>query len=128
MLRALPLPERKEAFFRYWTRREAYLKARGGGLSDTLAEADVSVARCEPMVVGNTEILPPKAAPWFVRELNPGRGYVVVIAIAGVPSLLTFGQWPSSMWPSPPMPLGRPDATRSGSILAAPFRCCRCDR
>ena len=31
-LRATPGPDRKERFFRYWTLKEAYVKARGEGL------------------------------------------------------------------------------------------------
>ncbi len=42
-LRALPVPLRDAAFLRCWTRKEAYLKALGGGLSVDLASFAVSL-------------------------------------------------------------------------------------
>lgn len=43
-LRALPAPLRREAFFNGWTRKEAYLKATGEGLTDALAAIEVALA------------------------------------------------------------------------------------
>jgi len=60
-IRALPAGRRHERFFDFWTRKEAYLKGRGGGLSIPLNEFEVSQgARLEG---------------WSVLGLAPGPGY-----------------------------------------------------
>lgn len=43
-LRALPTADQERAFFRCWTRKEAYLKAHGGGLHIDLASFTVEFA------------------------------------------------------------------------------------
>lgn len=77
---SLPSRERGEAFFTYWTRKEAVLKATGEGLSVPLPDVEVSgpgeearllSCRHDPRLVGEVTLY----------DLNPGRGYRAALAL-----------------------------------------------
>ncbi|HXW13581.1 MAG TPA: 4'-phosphopantetheinyl transferase superfamily protein [Terriglobia bacterium] len=94
-LRALPEGAGKEAFFHCWTRKEAYIKARGAGLSINLASFAVSLI---PDPVGHLPITGNDGAEggrWWLRALAPGGGYVGAVAAEGEDWPLTLWQWPS---------------------------------
>jgi 4'-phosphopantetheinyl transferase len=93
-LRSLPTDARTEAFFACWTRKEAYLKARGEGLSIALDGFSVSLVPGEPAVVLNTQEGPSEAARWALRELRPGPGYVAALAAEGHGWRLVCRHWP----------------------------------
>jgi len=69
-LRLLPLSEREEAFYRCWTRKEAYIKARGKGLSITLSMFDVSLKPDEPAMLLRSREEPHKAERWRLEDLG----------------------------------------------------------
>jgi 4'-phosphopantetheinyl transferase len=72
-----------EAFFRCWTRKEAYIKATGDGLSLPLDQFDVSI------VPGNSDALiatrpdESEAGLWSLREVPAGDGYVAALCARG---------------------------------------------
>lgn len=82
-LRALSPERRVEGFFRCWTRKEAYVKARGEGLALPLTRFDVSLAAGEPTVQLSTPDAPLEAARWSLEELPVGPGYIAAIAVEG---------------------------------------------
>ena len=94
MLRALPAKLKPEVFFNCWTRKEAYIKARGEGLSLPLDQFDVSLVPGEPAVLLSTRGDPQEASPWSLRELMPGPGYVAALAVEGHGWRLACWQWP----------------------------------
>jgi 4'-phosphopantetheinyl transferase len=96
VLRALPADTKYMAFFTCWTRKEAYIKARGMGLSLALDQFDVALTPGEPAAVLNTREDPHEALRWSLQELIPGSGYVAALAVAGHTWRLSSWQWPSS--------------------------------
>ena len=94
-LRALPCALQNEAFFNCWTRKEAYIKARGEGLSLPLDDFDVSLAPGAPaaiLAVRSGE----EASLWRLEHLHPGPGYVGALAIRALKTELKFWDWD---WP-----------------------------
>ena len=47
-IHALPAPQQRLAFFKGWTRKEAFLKATGAGLSDGIQEIEVTMNPDQP--------------------------------------------------------------------------------
>lgn len=70
-LRALPLELRTEGFFLCWTRKEAYIKARGEGLQIPLASFSVSLTPGRPETLRSADHL-----RWSLSSLRPARQYV----------------------------------------------------
>jgi 4'-phosphopantetheinyl transferase len=92
-LRALPESAQAEAFFHCWTRKEAYIKARGGGLSIGLASFAVSLAPGHLTNLPITGHGGPEAGRWSLRALVPGRGYVACLAAEGADWSPALWQW-----------------------------------
>jgi 4'-phosphopantetheinyl transferase len=105
MLHALPLNMRTRGFFNCWTRKEAYIKARGEGLSLPLDWFDVSLTPGEPAALlrvgdGKAEVEDEiagdgklEASRWSLRELSPGPSYAAAIAVQGYGWQLRCWQW-----------------------------------
>jgi len=80
-LRALPAPVRRMAFFNCWTRKEAYLKARGDGLSLRLHRFDVSLL---PGIDGRLLHCagePREHSRWSLEDLDPGPHLAAALAV-----------------------------------------------
>ena len=75
---------RREAFFRCWTRKEALLKAKGGGLSLPLDLFDVSMGD-ESAVTLVTRPDPEEAEQWEILSVPVPSGYSAAIAVEKLP-------------------------------------------
>jgi 4'-phosphopantetheinyl transferase len=72
---------RGEAFFTCWTRKEAYIKAIGRGLSLPLHLFDVSLAPEEPPAILGSREDPEAPSRWRVLAVNPGPGYAAAVVV-----------------------------------------------
>jgi 4'-phosphopantetheinyl transferase len=91
-LEALAPAARRDAFFACWVRKEAYLKARGDGLSRPLAAFSVSVEPDAPVVRlwDGTREAP---SGWSLRPVDAGAGYAAALAIEGHDLVMSVGKW-----------------------------------
>jgi 4'-phosphopantetheinyl transferase len=97
-LRALPRERQTDAFFACWTRKEAYLKARGDGLSFPLDRFSVSVSPEEPASLldcGDDE-----TQRWVLQDLSPAAGWAAAVAIEGRGWRLRRWHWRGDPWSS----------------------------
>lgn len=80
-LRAFSGRELQAAFFRCWSRKEAYIKARGEGLSLPLAQFDVSVEQDASRILLATRPDFAQAERWCVRNLVIDSNYAGAVAV-----------------------------------------------
>ena len=76
--------ERKyQAFFNCWTRKEAYVKAVGSGLSLPLRDFDVSLLPNQPPRLLATRPDASLAAQWSLASLDLGKEYAAAVVVEG---------------------------------------------
>jgi 4'-phosphopantetheinyl transferase len=97
-LRALPISLQEKAFFRCWTRKEAYLKAKGGGLSLKLNQFEVSFAPGEPAAILNIFDNPKEKDRWSLIDIDPGPGYTGALAVEGFGLDIKYLQWATHLF------------------------------
>jgi len=85
-LRALPNPWQRRAFYQCWTCKEAFLKAKGTGLSGELDEVQIvpndQSARIDAQVPG-----------WWLKEIDVGEGYAAAVVNEGGPAEVRIHRW-----------------------------------
>jgi len=82
-LAAFPDEEKTQSFFRCWTRKEAYIKAVGDGLSLPLSQFDVSLETSAKSALLATRPDNLEAERWFLREAPAGDGYAAALCVEG---------------------------------------------
>jgi len=85
-LQALPTHLRPEGFFLCWTRKEAYVKAHGAGLSLPLDSFTVSLTPGRA-----AELQAEDSDQWAMRSIEPASGSVAAMVAEG-------RNWESSCW------------------------------
>jgi 4'-phosphopantetheinyl transferase len=89
--------ERLEWFTRLWTRKEAYIKADGRGMSLRLDHIDVSTQSGRVRLQSNTPDDWSMCPEWAVRAIPVGSGYTGALAAEGFDWQLTCVDWPSDV-------------------------------
>jgi 4'-phosphopantetheinyl transferase len=77
----LPGEERVEGFFRCWTRKEAYIKATGRGLSQPLDGFDVTLGPSESAALLRND--DGTHERWTMADIEVGPGYAGALAVEG---------------------------------------------
>jgi len=93
VLRALPAAMQAEAFFNCWTRKEAYVKAKGEGLSLPLDQFDVSLTPGDEAALLATRGDSREASRWSLQALHPAPNYIGALALEGHRRELKCWRW-----------------------------------
>lgn len=95
-LNGLPQPLKLNRFFNYWVRKEAYIKARGMGLSIPLDSFDVSSDQSESIALidgGNSS----GGSTWKVEDLIIESRYAAAVSAPGRDWQVVRFEWQPGM-------------------------------
>lgn len=90
---AVPEPLKPQAFFNCWTRKEAFIKAIGEGLSCPLKSFDVTLRPGEPACLQHIRGGQTTAGQWRLHALEPAPGYVGAVLAQGQAWGLRCWRW-----------------------------------
>jgi len=83
VFKSLPEAVRYMTFYKFWTRKEAFIKATGDGLSFPLDKFDVSKlsggSAGQLIVNGDTGV----SSHWYIQDLNPVSGFAAAVVVKG---------------------------------------------
>jgi 4'-phosphopantetheinyl transferase len=85
--------EKPAAFYRLWTRKEAYLKATGAGLSRPLSSFEVTFLPGQPARLVADDLVPRRGESWTFVEFQPGPAHVGALVISGDERPLQSRRW-----------------------------------
>ena len=116
-LAAVPAEQRKRAFFAGWTRKEAFLKALGDGLSRPLDSFTVSLAPAEPAKLLRVEGAPSTSESYAIRSPRTGAWLP-----RGLGGRWTCGEGSLAVGVRP---RGAASTNTSPAVLSRPRRCAK---
>jgi 4'-phosphopantetheinyl transferase len=94
-LAGVPQALQHDAFFDCWTRKEAYIKAKGDGLSLPLDQFDVAFGPGRMAQLLATRPDRTEAARWRLQDLDVADGYKAALAVEGSGWALACWDWPT---------------------------------
>ncbi len=86
-LTGLPRAQQRQVFYKCWTGKEAFLKAKGVGLSGALDEVDITYG------AGNRVEINAAVPGWSLTELDPGDGYQGALVVEGGAAPIFCYRW-----------------------------------
>jgi len=86
VFRAVPEPDRLACFYTGWTRKEAYVKARGDGLSLPTSAFEVEIAPGSEARLIRFEQEPDEVERWSLVGLAPAEGFLGALAVDRSPA------------------------------------------
>jgi 4'-phosphopantetheinyl transferase len=92
-LAGLPPDLKHEAFFNCWTRKEAFIKAKGLGLAYPLNQFEVSLRPGDPAKLLHIEDDCYEINRWSLKELGLDSRYAAALAVEGHDWQLECWQW-----------------------------------
>jgi len=90
---SLPPGEQLAAFYRCWTRKEAYLKGCGRGYSLPGDSFDVSLLPSQPPLLLEHRSSPGESAGWNLIDIPVPHGYFATLAVEGKPPVIRSFPW-----------------------------------
>ena len=93
VFQALPEGDKKEAFFNCWTRKEAFIKSTGDGLSWPLDRFDVSLVPGEPARLLSIDGDSKAVCRRLIQNLKPAPGFAAAFAVEGRSWEVHYWQW-----------------------------------
>lgn len=114
---SLPADQREVGFFNAWTRKEAFIKAIGDGLSRPLHEFVVSLRPGEAARLLAIEAAPEDVARWTLVDLPCPPGYTAALAVDGGHVALRHLTWPDDV-------KSKPDPRSSAPAMVERYRRC----
>jgi 4'-phosphopantetheinyl transferase len=90
---------RVEAFYKCWTRKEAFIKAIGEGLSFPLQEFEVSFEPDVPAQLLTVRGSSEEANRWTMHDLKTWDGYAAALVVEGKDHSISHKRWTYAQFP-----------------------------
>lgn len=92
----LPAHQQQAGFYRGWTCKEAYIKAKGSGLSLPLSSFSVEIDPDRPAALIHVDDLPDEPARWTIRTLEVDPHYGAAIMVERPDCQFVCREWPGN--------------------------------
>ncbi len=93
ILTALPPEEQKKGFFACWTKKEAFVKATGKGITIPLEAITVPLPPSNSFDIGSLQDNELQGSSWSLFEIAVDPGYTAALALPRVNLITSYWQW-----------------------------------